>query len=54
MTAKQKSITAVVVLAVVFLAGFGPQYLEKRRIQSASSTAGNTSSHKYTGWANVS
>jgi hypothetical protein len=34
MTAKQKTITGLVILVLVFLLGFVPQYLEKRQIQS--------------------
>ena len=33
MTAKQKTVTGLVTLVLVFLLGFVPQYLEKRRIQ---------------------
>jgi len=34
MTAKQKTVTGLVILVLVFLLGFVPQYLEKRQIQS--------------------
>jgi hypothetical protein len=34
MTAKHKTVTGLVILVVVFLLGFVPQYLEKRQIQS--------------------
>jgi hypothetical protein len=31
MTAKQKTVTGLVILVLVFLLGFVPQYLEKRQ-----------------------
>jgi hypothetical protein len=34
MTAQQKTVTGLVILVLVFLLGFVPQYLEKRQIQS--------------------
>jgi hypothetical protein len=33
MTTKQKTVTGLVILVLVFLLGFVPQYLEKRQIQ---------------------